>query len=266
MNNLISIRAFSLQLLPILISLSLLIPIAFSQQSDLLNKVCTNTSQNYTDGSAYASNLKYLLDDLVKKTPKNNLFWKETSGQGPNDIAYGLALCRGDVSPDDCDFCLYDARCKITQRCHKKSAIVWYDYCQLKYSDLDFFGHIDNSSDNVWINVNNVTNRKNSFKEASIGLLSTLSKQASSKGSKYMFARGEKLFSKKNGKNVTIYGMVQCTRDLSYESCEDCLNGVAKKLPIYDGTIYSEGARVFGASCTVRYETYPFLNDNKASV
>ncbi|KAL3645095.1 hypothetical protein CASFOL_010275 [Castilleja foliolosa] len=249
MDYLISILAFSL-----IISL-LLIPTAFSQQSDLLNKVCITTSQNYTQNSTFSKNLKNLLDDLYTKTPhQNHLFMDETTGQGP-DKTYGLALCRGDVSPDYCDFCLYDARCKITQRCYKKSAIVMYDYCQVKYSDVNFFGKIDNTNDNILINYYNVSaNQTGKFKDASIGLLRNLSKKASQ--SKNKFGRGEKLFDKKE--NVTIYGMVQCTQDLSYDSCKKCLDGAVTKLPIYKGEIYSVGARVIGWSCTVRYEEYSF--------
>ncbi|KAL3615258.1 hypothetical protein CASFOL_040919 [Castilleja foliolosa] len=250
------IRAFPI--FPILISYSLLIPTTISQNSPLLNHVCTNTSQNYTKDTTYAINLKNLIDDLFVKTPQNYLFAKESYGEGPNKV-YGLAQCRSDISPDDCDYCLYDARCKITQRCYKRSAIVWYDNCQLKYSNVDFFGKIDNEDDFVMINVKNVSNsQREKFRETSIGLLTDLSKQASDKANKYMFAGGDKLFDEK--KNVTIHGMALCTRDLTYDDCKKCLGNIVKELPIYNKTIYSVGARVVGASCTVRYETYVFVN------
>ncbi|GAU14931.1 hypothetical protein TSUD_47240 [Trifolium subterraneum] len=53
----------------------------------------------------------------------------------------------------------------------------------------------------------------------------------------------------------TIYGLVQCTPDLSFQDCLDCLNGAIAYLPIS-----KFGGRVVEPSCNVRYESYPFYN------
>ncbi|KAL6584720.1 hypothetical protein OROMI_004009 [Orobanche minor] len=241
-------------LLRILVS-SLLIPIAFSEDSDLLNKICANTTGNYTHGGAFAKNMKSLLDVLYDQTSTNHGFRFATRGEG-RDSVYGLALCRGDVSSDDCADCIYDARCKITRRCYGREAVVWYDYCYLKYSGRGFFGKIDHGNDFVLVNVEDVAeSEKKKFREAVIGLLVTVSKTASEKAQ--LFSGGEELLG--GEKNTTIYTMAQCSGDLSSHSCYECLGGAVKELPIYEGKGYSVGGRVVGTSCNVRYEIYSFL-------
>ncbi|GFQ00670.1 cysteine-rich repeat secretory protein 38 [Phtheirospermum japonicum] len=232
----------------------MLIPTAISQDSALLYKICRNNSQNYT--STFAKNLKSLLDDLYINTPRNDGFWKAQHGQ-----AYGLALCRGDVSPDDCDFCLYDARCKITQRCNKPKAIVWYDYCYLKYSDYDFFGEIDNKNKVYLWNTDNATTDPQGFNATVRGLLSNISGKAIKTAR--LFASGQKYEEKEN---ATIYGMAQCSRDLSKGNCTRCLQGAVNELPGFTTKTSPIGGRTLTGSCNVRYETYTFLNDQPKTV
>ncbi|GER48214.1 cysteine-rich receptor-like protein kinase 25 [Striga asiatica] len=248
-------------ILLLLLSMPLLFPIATSDDSPLLQKICANNSRTYSDGNAYAKNIKYLLDLFYNRTSSNNGFMKESWGpQGPGDVtsaAYGLALCRGDVSSDDCDDCLYDARCKITRRCNSTAAMVWYDNCQVRYSDENFFGKVDTDDNIIMINVENMTNNDaEKYREMTIKLLTDLSNDASSNNNKKMFAGGDRFFNQ----NVTVHGMAFCTRDLSSGDCKKCLKQVVKELPIYKREVYSVGGRVVAASCTVRYEQYVFLN------
>ncbi|WCJ37697.1 hypothetical protein M5689_018807 [Euphorbia peplus] len=69
------------------------------------------------------------------------------------------------------------------------------------------------------------------------------------------FARGTAAFGEK-----TLYGMVQCSRDLIPEDCSECLrfqiDDIGKQC--CDGT---EGGRVVGTSCNIRYKMYPFLKN-----
>ncbi|CAA0837113.1 Cysteine-rich repeat secretory protein 38 [Striga hermonthica] len=239
----------------LLLSMPLLFPTATSDDSPLLNKICSNNSGTYSDGDAYAKNVKYLLDLFYNRTSANNRFLKESWGPDGTSAAYGLALCRGDVSPDDCDDCLYDARCKITRRCNSTAAMVWYDNCQVRYSDKNFFGKIDTDDNIIMINVENMTNNNaEKFRETTIELLTDLSKHASS--TEEMLAGGDRFFNQ----NVTVHGMAFCTRDLSSGDCKTCLNWAVKELPIYKREVYSVGGRVVTASCTVRYEEYVFLH------
>ncbi|KAI4339901.1 hypothetical protein MLD38_024786, partial [Melastoma candidum] len=59
----------------------------------------------------------------------------------------------------------------------------------------------------------------------------------------------------------TLYGMVQCSPDLSDRLCSDCLVDITGRLP--RGKI---GARMLTPSCQVRYETYRFFEPVAASL
>jgi hypothetical protein len=56
----------------------------------------------------------------------------------------------------------------------------------------------------------------------------------------------------------TIYGLVQCTPDLSQQDCDSCLVAAIKGIPDYCNG--KEGGRVVKPSCDVRFEVSPFYN------
>ncbi|KAM7465180.1 hypothetical protein LguiB_012742 [Lonicera macranthoides] len=61
---------------------------------------------------------------------------------------------------------------------------------------------------------------------------------------------------------LTIYGLVQCTPDLSVDTCNNCLVGAARGIRgCCDG---KRGGRVIRPSCSVRFEVDPFFNESTA--
>lgn len=69
-----------------------------------------------------------------------------------------------------------------------------------------------------------------------------------------LYAAGEKRIGTKK-----VYAMVQCTKDLIFTKCFECLEGILRKFPqCCDG---KRGGRVFSTSCNFRYELYPFLRN-----
>lgn len=102
----------------------------------------------------------------------------------------------------------------------------------------------------MW-NVNKVSGAEG-FNENSADLLSELVDEAVEDGR--LFAEGEMEI----GENMKLYGLTQCTRDLSGGECKRCLDGIISEIPrCCDG---KQGGRVVGGSCNFRYEIYPFLN------
>ncbi|KAJ8429612.1 hypothetical protein Cgig2_017446 [Carnegiea gigantea] len=55
----------------------------------------------------------------------------------------------------------------------------------------------------------------------------------------------------------TIYGMAQCTKDLSSLSCAECLNTAIQNFQ--DFCSGRKGCRVLYSTCSVRYELYPYI-------
>ncbi|PHU07693.1 hypothetical protein BC332_24182 [Capsicum chinense] len=216
-----------------------------------LNYACSE-SGTFPDGSPYAQNLEDLLADLNSKTPITGFF---TSSMGTKpDRAYGLSLCRGDISGDDCKTCVLAAREEITKLCpNNKEAIIWYDYCLLKYSDDCFKGEIDDTNKFSMCNIDSVPEAEvEKFMQVTRALLQELAKEA------YMipqfYATRETPFIN----SQKLYGLVQCTRDLSNWECKKCLDDIISEL---SRSCYARiGGRIIGGSCKFRFEMYPFAN------
>ncbi|KAF7141159.1 hypothetical protein RHSIM_Rhsim06G0157200 [Rhododendron simsii] len=179
-----------------------------------------SSSENFIPNSPYEMNLNKLMSYLYSKTPITG-FGSGSLGWSQNQ-AYGLTLCRGDVNMTDCLACVAEAETEIRKRCQfNKGAVICV-------SDPSYFN------------------------EKSKELLGKLAEEAyvSSK----MFATGEMQIEE----SKKIYGLVQCTRDLSSVDCKKCIDGAISELPsCCDG---KEGGRVVGGSCKVGYEIYPFVH------
>nr|XP_010910239.1 cysteine-rich receptor-like protein kinase 6 [Elaeis guineensis] len=219
--------------------------------ADPLYQICGKTG-NYTTNSTYDSNLNILLTSLDSNTSRSGGFSNFTVGQTPNQI-YGLALCRGDTNASTCRSCLDTAIQDAPNLCpYAKSAIIWYDYCLLHYSNERFLSTVDNSDKVYMYNVNNITDP--SQFDNLVGVLMNKIVDRAASNSTEMFATGE--MNSTNSPFPTIYGLAQCTRDLSSSLCQQCLTGMLDPLPsLFKG---KQGARVLGGSCNYRYEIYSF--------
>ncbi|KAH7522823.1 hypothetical protein ACOSP7_002591 [Xanthoceras sorbifolium] len=217
--------------------------------ADPLFHFCSSP-ENFTANGPYEANLNKLVGYLYYQAPPTG-FGKGALGEKPNQ-ANGLALCRGDVSSSDCKTCVADASSEIRKRCpYNKAAIIWYDNCLFKYSDEEFFGQIDNRNKFYMWNVK-VVSEPEAFNKNTKELLSQLAKEA--QAASKLYAVGEA----KLGESKKLYGLAQCTRDLSSYDCKKCLDGIIGELPsCCDG---KEGGRVVSGSCNFRYEIYPFVN------
>ncbi|XP_071723654.1 antimicrobial ginkbilobin-2-like protein [Rutidosis leptorrhynchoides] len=217
---------------------------------DPMYLICSTNSDNFTSYSPYEQNLNKLLGELNFKTSQNG-FGNGSVGQY-HAQTFGLSLCRGDVSSQDCMTCIANASSEIRKRCPtNKAAAIWYDQCLLKYSDNNFFGQIDNQGMLYALNVNNASD-PTSFNSGTKRLLNGLSNIAYTDPK--MFAAG--VIDLEGSQK--LYGLVQCTRDLSSGDCKTCLDSTISQLPrCCDG---KQGGRVVGGSCNIRYEIYPFLS------
>ncbi|CAK7355389.1 unnamed protein product, partial [Dovyalis caffra] len=199
-----------------------------------------NSTANY---GSYKTSLNVLMGSFCHLASANKGFALGSLGQNNQDRPYGLVLCRGDISSSACRICVANATREIRKRCpNSKAAILAYDNCLLKYANKDFFGQIDNGSKIYMWNVENVSNPV-VFNQKTEELLSQLANKASYNSTKKYYAAGEMDLegSKK------LYGMAQCTRDLSSVDCKKCLDGAIGEL---QSLAYGkEGGRVIGGSC-----------------
>ncbi|KAJ9686747.1 hypothetical protein PVL29_015546 [Vitis rotundifolia] len=203
-----------------------------------------SSSEKFIDNSPYETNLNKLMGYLYLAAPPQVL---------------GKALCRGDVSNTDCKACITEASSKIRKRCpHNKAAIICYDHCLLKYSNMNFFDQVDYQNRFYMWNLNNYSDVKffreidnqNKFKyntqsvddptsfNTKTELLSSLSNKAFV--SPVIFATGALALEGP----MKLYGLAQCSRDISSLDCKRCLNGVVSEFPSC-----CNGKRVVGGSC-----------------
>ncbi|OVA15358.1 Gnk2-homologous domain [Macleaya cordata] len=245
-----------LKLIPLyyLLSFTFSLHIVLGQSTsspDPLYHFCFNSQIYPVDGS-YGKNLNNLISYLSFNVPPTG-FGLGSVGRQAETRVNGLALCRGDVKSSDCKTCVVKATDEIRQRCpNDKGAIIWYDNCLFKYSNEKFFGQIDNANKFYLYNINNVTDSV-SFNKKTKELITSLSTKAVV--SPVLFATGEMEL---EGGSEKLYGLVQCTRDLSSSDCKKCLDDAVSELPsCCDG---KRGGRVIGGSCNLRYELYPFVN------
>lgn len=208
-----------------------------------------SSSKNFTSTSPFKRNLNRLLNDLAVKTPPSGFSLSPVGQTNGRSALFGLANCRGDINKEECAACVADAATDIRQLCpNNREGLIWFDTCFLKYSDFHFFGQIDVNHDLL---LPSVGNSSESFFHSVTTLLSKLSQEASL--APKLFAAGETNL-ESSGK---LFGLVECTRDLSSVDCKNCIDATIAVLP--EANVGS-GGRILGGSCNIRYELFPFFN------
>ncbi|KAL2324312.1 hypothetical protein Fmac_023370 [Flemingia macrophylla] len=210
-----------------------------------------NDRGNYTADSTYHTNLNTLLSTLTSNTLINYGFYNFTNGEN-TDKVYAIGLCRGDVKPDECRKCLEYSRANLTQLCpNRKEAIGWYEdeKCMLRYSDRSIFSLMEvGPAYFAWSSLN-ATTQVEQFNKVVKDLLDGLRSKAALGDSQSKYATGYATAPD----NKTIYGLLQCTPDLSGQGCDNCLLQSIKEA--FNCCSSRIGARIVRPSCNLRYET-----------
>lgn len=129
-----------------------------------------------------------------------------------------------------------------------------FDECLLRYSDENFFGKISNNT-RVLENINsvaNVTIFNQKLSPMMKGIIKIAAFGPRQLSYPLMFAVNKTSYMDFQ----TMYGRVQCTRDLSNDNSDACLTNQLDLIPSYSSG--SEGASFLSGCCFLRYEVYPF--------
>ncbi|XP_042497666.1 uncharacterized protein LOC122076436 [Macadamia integrifolia] len=205
--------------------------------------------KTYPVNSTFHGNLIKLFSCLFSNASLSGSY-DAIVGNDP-DRVYGLFLCLGFVSQDKCKACVYIAIQDIERYCpNSKEASVWEEYCQLSYSNQNFFGYVDDTRNLQELNAENITDPVK-YSHAVRKLLGELSEQVGSNSTR-MYAIGDDNYTK----SYKLYGLVQCTKDLTKNDCDRCLQIATRD--ILSCCNFSRGARLMGKSCYLRYELYAF--------
>ncbi|XP_073146257.1 cysteine-rich repeat secretory protein 55-like [Henckelia pumila] len=229
----------------------LFIHISTAESADPSAYFC-NDNSNANNNTQLSRNIDSLLPILVQGAIQKG-FLATSYGHGANQI-YGLAQCRADLSRSDCSACIQDAAQQSQKLCrpNQPDVRIWYDYCFLKYNTVEFFGQVDTSPSVIFYNVANVSD-PNVFNEK----LEALADKIKSEAVKLPGSKGLGKAETELSAFETLYGLVQCTRDLSPISCAQCLAIAIENFATFCHG--KKGCRVLYGSCYVRYELYPFF-------
>jgi hypothetical protein len=221
---------------------------------------CPNTT-TFTANSTYQSNLNRLLASLTSNATSSTGFYN-TTAFSPNsvDTVYGLFLCRGDVSVDECRDCVSGASEDVVERCpNAKDAVAWYEYCMLRYAKQYFFSSmVTDPGIYMW-------NTINIFEPSRFDRLVGTTMNDMASGISKVGSAAKKFGTKEANFTAlqTLYTLGQCTPDLSGSDCNSCLQRAIASLPGCCGG--KQGGRVLFPSCNVRFEVYPFYQSSITS-
>ncbi|PNY06896.1 cysteine-rich receptor-like protein kinase 10-like protein, partial [Trifolium pratense] len=200
-------------------------------------EVCS-TRKVYANQSSFENNLSNLLLSLPSNVSTSiSKFGNTSSGIGL-DRAYGLYMCLDFVSNETCHKCVTNAISDVVKLCpQSEEAVVYEEFCQLRYSNKNFVGSLDVTDNIGKDNVQNISEPEK-YESVVNKILNNLTKIASFNVSSNMYATGEVNFEDK-----TIYALVQCTRDLSDTNCSRCLLSAIGDIPDQTSSSAKQGRK-----------------------
>ncbi|KAI4323607.1 hypothetical protein L6164_023200 [Bauhinia variegata] len=205
---------------------------------------CENSTEHALSSTSKANIyniLSWLTSNAGARKTYNNSIGMISSEEG---AVYGLYDCRDDMDISSCPSCVAIALTKMLGSCQNRvSAVVWYDYCVIRYSNQNFIGSL--TLEPNWISVENKNISNPSDVDTTENYMKSLIRKATEETNR-LYAMGE--FSLSNGEKR--YGMVQCSRDLSKDECAQCLEAMLGKVP----RVQKLGWTVAVPSCLVKYQ------------
>ncbi|KAF2531024.1 hypothetical protein F2Q70_00033630, partial [Brassica cretica] len=193
-----------------------------------LKQICSNVTGNFTVNTPYAVNLDRLISSLSSLRQNDNGFYNISLGDSDGKVN-SILHCRGDVKPEDCTNCLAMAGKRLITLCPvQKEAVIWYDKCTVRYSNRTLFNRLEIIPQTSISGTRNFTGDRDGWEKSLRGLLEGLKDRVPVVGRRRKnFVVGET-----SGPSFqTLYGMVQCTPDISEQDCTYCLSQGIAKIP-----------------------------------
>ncbi|KAG4381836.1 hypothetical protein GLYMA_15G226500v4 [Glycine max] len=207
-------------------------------------------------GGEYQTNLNSILSWLSSDAATSKGYNHKSIGKN-NSAVYGLYDCRGDVVGYFCQFCVSTASRQMLQRCpNRVSAIMYYNFCILRYSNENFFGNVTIYPPRHVVGTKNVSSEEEIQKGEHF--MRSLIRKATVETDQLYYMDGFNLSSTQKR-----YGLVQCSRDLTNEGCRQCLEAMLAQVP--KCCEHKLGWLVGTASCHIKYDDYMFYLFNNQS-
>ncbi|XP_054803852.1 cysteine-rich repeat secretory protein 1-like isoform X2 [Prosopis cineraria] len=220
--------------------------------------LCSEADNSLKEDDDFLINLRTTMDSLADNVNNRQGFYQTSVGNKKSNTVYGSALCRGDISADNCSNCVLNSIKEASDDCPKSRDVsIWFRWCFLRYANQSFFGTMEETS----VAVTNDTD----FEEAKVvseGLefMGGLADSASEKP--YMMETGvlDVNVSDESGmKEDKRYGMAQCTRDIREEDCRKCLDDQLQNFRTVIGN--KRRWEIYGLNCFMWYNDYHFYSN-----
>ncbi|KAM5588573.1 cysteine-rich repeat secretory protein 38-like [Rosa sericea] len=220
---------------------------------------------NLTDNPGFHDNVDILLSDLTSKSSGSS-FYNSTAGD-EHEKVYALYLCRGDISSQVCHNCIDHAAQTLRENCTDfQDTTVYYEECMLRYSNRSIFATEQELPFRFWCSVKKVSdNATGDFNQSLTKLMGWLvDKAAFGNTTPIHFSTGEA--NTKTGDNGTswLYGLMQCTPDITGSDCEKCLKAAIGSYQEFCAE--RMWAMILAPSCQLRYNTSPFMKTEKPAM
>uniref|UniRef100_A0A803N940 Uncharacterized protein n=1 Tax=Chenopodium quinoa TaxID=63459 RepID=A0A803N940_CHEQI len=199
-----------------------------SAQSLFLRQRCSDTT--YAPNNTYQSNLEAVLNSLSTDTRITYGFYNMTAGHEPDKVS-SLALCR----------------------------VMSLGYCSVFLSNRSIYGEVQNVVD-TWLYADSspVMNTRG-FSDALSLLMQSLKNRAGFGNSEMKYAADKA----NTSGGQSLYGLVQCTPDLSKGSCMQCSQKLIDYFPscCVQSDYTASGALLVLPNCFVQYDNNSFYGD-----
>ncbi|KAL1192016.1 Cysteine-rich repeat secretory protein 9 [Cardamine amara subsp. amara] len=219
------------------------------QRNELMDTFC-NPSNNFTQTSSYETNRDTVLSTL-RESSSLGTFSNVTIGLSP-DTVYGMFLCRGDINTTSCSDCVQTATIKIATNCTlNKRAVIYYEHCMVRYSNVSFFSELEVRPGIVLFTVRSAPN-SNQFNQTLSDKFNQLILNITSSSLIPYFLKDQERVIQPEG-SYELESMVQCSPDLDSSNCTVCLRFAFSSVSTCCGS--PSFAQVFTPKCLLRYQT-----------
>ncbi|KAK4797476.1 hypothetical protein SAY86_029802 [Trapa natans] len=185
-----NLKSFQFEMPPrVLLFLLLILGPSLLVAGDPIRHFRCGSTGNFTANSTYEGNLRSILGSFSSSNSSTNGFLYLSSGQSPDKVK-GIGLCRGDQTPSDCQACIAKASVEIIQQCPaQKEALVYYEFCSLRYSNQSIYGVLAGGYYYYYWNTKNAPSI-NQYNQILRDLMYKLKDQAAAGNSTLKFATG----------------------------------------------------------------------------
>ncbi|CAN7014104.1 unnamed protein product [Brassica rapa subsp. trilocularis] len=221
---------------------------------------CMNTSF-FTPFSTYDTNRRLVLTSLASNVPAHRGFYNASIGQSPNKV-YATGMCIPGTEPEVCSACIMSGSYALIENCliHKEASF-WQSnrtHCMIRYSHTSFIGSLELEPSIEVSNPMDLRMTATDFSRAWKGLTLRMGQAISSNkdttwsGGRYYAADVAAL-----PDSQTLYGLMQCTPDLSKADCNLCLQ---ESVNFYQQFFLGQqGGIIMRLSCFLRTELFKIL-------